>query len=136
VVITYFSAATCILGFGVLCDVCRYPKKKRKRRKERNYLVLAIFPFSLFLYNFVIFSLFYYLNCNILLIQNNVKTLYLVLIINKVQVFLPIRCLSFLNVYLNSNSKLNLNSLFMFRVCLFKFTLSPQSRDQKRAFAL
>jgi hypothetical protein len=138
VVITYFLAATCILGFGVFCDVCRYPKNKRKRRKERNYLVLAIFSFSLFLFTFVIFSLLYYLNCNILLIQNNVKTVYLVLIINKVQVFLPIKCLSFLNVYFKfkfkfHNLKLNLNSLFMFRVCLFKFTPSPHSRDQKRS---
>jgi hypothetical protein len=61
-----------------------------------------------------------------------------VLIINKVQVFLPIKCLPFLNVHFNfkfkfHNSKLNLNSLFMFRVCLFKSNPSPQLRDQKRS---
>jgi hypothetical protein len=58
-------------------------REEEKRRKERN-------PFSLrnfFLFSFCILCnlpfIFYFLYYNILLSQNNVNTLYLVLIINK-----------------------------------------------------
>jgi hypothetical protein len=56
-------------------------RRKGEERKEIN-LVLETVPFSPFVY-FVIFSLFNYFCCNILLFQNIVKTLYHVLMINK-----------------------------------------------------